>query len=137
MTARALVGTPKTSGKTLSEVIIREWDESLNRSSIKLAAGTYLIGQVIGAATKGDSSLGTEPAFTDAICLENITVPAGQNWDVAALVRGPALCNFDGIVRNPSNETDAALVTRLANLVAQGIVFYREPTFKEQPSFTS
>ena len=100
--------------------------------SIALTAGDYVIGQVIAAATPGAQSEGLVPDPTSAIVCEKITVPAGQTWDIAALVRGPCLVNFDQIVRVAGTgadglETDAELATRLEGLSDQAIRFVREP----------
>jgi hypothetical protein len=126
---RPLVGDPISDKKRLDELILEEWDPRYSRTAVELTAGTYEIGEVLVNKTVGDSVVGAQPSFSDSICIENITVPASETWEVAALVRGPALLNLDAVKRASDNESDSALITRLADLLAQGVRFVREPVY--------
>lgn len=129
---RSLVGTPVEDKTRLSELILDEYDPRYCRLPIELTAGTYEIGEVAVNATIGDSANGAGPSTSDAIILENVTVPATETWEVPALVRGPAILNLDAVVRSSDTESDADLITRLGDLTTRGVVFVREPSFNEE-----
>ena len=130
---RPLVGETVTSKKNIHDVLLWELEQRYCREPIELTEGEYEIGEVIAGATLGASSVGAVPEITDAICLEGVTIPSGETWEVKALARGPALVNMDEIVKATEDETDAALRTRLANLCEQGIKFVREPVVQSTP----
>lgn len=124
---RSLIGTPVTDKKHIHDLVLREWEPRYSRGSYALAAGTYEIGEVIVDATAGASAVGASPTEGDVLCLENVTVPDGETWEVPCLARGPALVNLDEVVRASDAETDDQLIIRLADLIAQGVRFVREP----------
>lgn len=134
-----LVGTPIVSRKRLDEVLIWMVDNERNYccGSIEIhngggAAETILCGTVVADATLSDSSdpLDLQPDFDDAITINDkpVIIPAGQSRDVAALIRGPALVCFDGLVRTSDDESDASLKGRLDAMLAQGVKFKRIPS---------
>ena len=128
MPKNPLIGTPVASKKVISDLILWEAEPRYCRGAVDLPAGTYEIGQVLANETPAAASgaAGAQPTYSDVLCLENIVIASGQTREVAALLRGPALVNMDEVVRT-TNETDAALRTRLADLIAQGVRFVREP----------
>ena len=126
-----LVGTPVIDKKRIDDLILWECEQRYTRTTITLPAGTYEIGEVATNETVGAHAIGAQPSFSDVLIIENITVPSGENWEVNALVRGPALLDFDEVVR-VTDETDAALRTRLADLLAQGVRFVRQPVYTEE-----
>lgn len=131
MTKNSLVGTPLTSKKKIDDLVLWEVEQRYTRTSVEVTGGDgnteLLIGSVITNATTSISAdPGYQPSFSDVLCLENVTVEYGEVREVIALVRGPALVNLDEVVRT-TNESDADLKTRLADLIAQGVRFVREP----------
>lgn len=128
---RTLVGEPIVDKSRIDDLILWEVEPRYCRHSVTLPAGTYQIGEVLLNETVGASAVGAQPTFSDVICLENVTVPASENWEVPALVRGPALLNMDAVIRSGPSETDGQLRTRLADLLAQGVRFVREPVYHE------
>lgn len=132
----ALVGSPVVKGKTVDDLILAEYDQRYCRTAIHLPAGTYVIGQVVVDANAIESAaeVGAAPSYTDVLCLENITVPTDEHYEVACLCRGPALVNLDAVKRT-TNETDANLIIRLADLIAQGIRFVRIPALRSTETF--
>lgn len=134
MSKNPLVGTAQTSKKRLSDLILWELEQRYTRTAVDLPAGTYEIGEVLLNESQATGSAhGAQPSFSDVLCLENVTVPTGETREVAVLARGPALVNLDEVVRATENETDADLITRLADLLAQGVRFVREPAVQSTP----
>lgn len=130
---RPLVGTALTSKKSVHDLILWEIEKRYTRHAISLAAGTYEIGEVITNATLAPEAglAGQSPGISDVLCLENITVATGDTVSVKALVRGPALVNFDEVVRTPG-ESDADLATRLGDLTTRGVRFVRETAIQTE-----
>lgn len=127
MAKNSLVGERVTDKKQVADLVLLEWDQRYNRETVDLSEGTYEIGDVLtNESVASASSKGHQPSFSDVICLENITIPTGESREVAVFARGPALLNMDAVTRT-TNESDADLRTRLADLVAQGVKFVREP----------
>jgi hypothetical protein len=136
MPKNPLVGAAITDKKKLSDLILWEPEPRYSRCAIDLGEGTYEIGDVFTdeSPATASSAANLQPTFTDVICLENITIPAGETREVAVFVRGPALLNMDAVTRTSDAESDSSLKTRLADLAAQGIRFVREEVVTSRPS---
>ncbi len=125
---RPLAGTPVVDKKKVHDLVLWEIEKRYTRTAVKLTTGEYEIGEILVNPAAADEVVGSQPTFSDAICLENITIEAGDGEvSVPVLVRGPALLNLDEIVRADDDETDAELITRLLDLRNQGVRFVREP----------
>ena len=133
-----LVGTPIVIGKRESDLLLRLFDNDRTYCCTEIdlvnntgAAVAYKLGKVIVDANAMLSDAATpedlQPAFTDALLLRNVTVPAHSTRTVPVLVRGPALVNFDEVEDASDDESESAKIARLADLVAQGVRFVREP----------
>jgi hypothetical protein len=142
----SLVGTPITFGALEQDVLLWMMDNSreycytaIRLTNATSAAVKHKPGEVIASATLAPSAdpKTQQGAFTDALLMQNVSVPANGVADVRALVRGPAICNFDAVVRSSDSETDAQLRTRLANLVANGVQFIREPSVQSTVDLNS
>lgn len=140
-----LVGKPITFGKLEHDVLVWMVDNEREYcyTAIRLtnatgAAVKHTPGEVIAGATLSPNAdpKTQQGDFTDAVLMQNVSVPANDTADVRAVVRGPCILNLDAIVRT-ANETDAQLRTRLANLVAKGVQFIREPLKKTIPNLNS
>jgi hypothetical protein len=139
MANNPLVGSRILSKKFLHDMLVWMVDNERNYccTSIEIHNSTgadvvYDIGTIVADADLSDNATpaNLQPAFDDAILLERKTVPAGESRDFPALVRGPALVNFDELVRTSDSETDSHLAGRCDALIAQGIRFVREPATK-------
>lgn len=135
-----LIGTKKASKRLLSDMLVWLVDNERRYccTSIKIAnaggsAVTKEIGTVVADATLGDNAepTGMHPAFKDAITMERVTIPAGESREVPALIRGPAIVNFDELERASDAENDATLMGRLDEMIKQGVVFIRQPAVTE------
>lgn len=138
----SLVGTPIVFSKLEQDVLLWMVDNEREYcyTAIKLtnntgAAVTYRPGKVITSATLAD---GADPKtiqgdFTDALLMQTVVVPANSTANARAIVRGPAICNLDAVEKTSDGETDASVIARVANLVAKGIQFVREPSVRSTP----
>lgn len=136
MAKNPVVGERVVSPKRVQDLVLWEAEQRYTRTAVVLEGGEYKIGEVLVDAwpQSEDSAHGAQPTFTDAICLENVTIEddSVSTREVAVLVRGPALVNMDEIERTSDAETDDQLRTRLADLLAQGVRFVREPAVREE-----
>ncbi len=141
-----LIGTPITFGKLEQDLLIWMADNSREYccTGIKITNATgdpvkHTVGDIVTSATLSDSSdpKTQQGDFTDALLLKNITVPANDSVDVRALVRGPALVNFDAVTKTSPSESDASVRSRISNLVAKGIAFVRQPLVSTTPDLNS
>jgi hypothetical protein len=133
MSKNPLVGTKVTSKRRVEDLVLWEIERKYCRTAVDLSAGTYVVGQVLTNESPAASSAaaGHQPTFSDVLCLQNLTIPSGQTREVAVLARGPALVNLDEVERATTDESDADLKTRLADLIAQGVRFIRETAINE------
>lgn len=136
MAKNPLVGAAVESPARLSDLILWECDPRYTRTCVGLSAGTYVIGEILANESPSTvSAHGGQDTFSDVLCLENIVIPNGETREVAALVRGPALANLDAVKRVSDEETDAEVITRLADLIAQGVRFVHEPAVQTTSYF--
>ena len=135
MAKNPLALAPVQDEGRVEDLILWEVEPRYCRTAVGLPAGDYEIGEVLLNETASTiSGHGAQASFSDVLCIENIVIPNGETREVAALVRGPALVNLDAVVRATAEETDADLITRLADLIAQGVRFVREPAIQSTPS---
>lgn len=129
MPKNKLGGDSVTDKRRVQDLVLWEIEQRYTRTAVDLPAGTYVVGQVLTNETPAtaSSAVNLQPSFSDVLCLENLTIPEGETREVGALARGPALVNLDEVERANDSETDSALKIRLADLIAQGVRFVREP----------
>lgn len=139
----SLVGTSLALGKQLHDVLLWEVGGQhageYTRSAIKYTNSsgndvTIDIGTIIADATESDLvDTDLEPAWTDALTVARVTIPDSESRDIPVLVRGPAIINLDEIVRTSEEESDASVIARCDQLIAQGIRIVRHPANNEIP----
>lgn len=128
MAKESLAGARVKSPRRISDLILWESEPRYCRTSVSVAGpvtlevGTVLVDKTVSPSADG----GLQPSFSDSICLRNVEIPNGETFEIPVIAHGPAVCDLDAVVRT-SEESDAALKTRLADLRAQGVRFVREP----------
>lgn len=141
-----LIGSPITWPKLEQDVLYWMADNSREYcyTAIKITNATdadvkHHPGEVIASATLSDSAdpKTQQGDFTDALLMENVVVPANSYMDCRALVRGPAIVNFDAITKTSDGESDASVRSRIANLVGKGIQFIRQPQVRSTLNLNS
>ena len=137
MAKTSLAGTRVKSPRRVQDLLLWEAETRYCRTSVSVAGpvdvvvGTVLVDKTVSVSADG----GLQPAFGDSICLKKMSIADGETAEVPVLVRGPALVNLDEVERT-TDENDADLKTRLADLQAQGVRFVREPELKNDSQIT-
>lgn len=136
MAKKSLIGSSIESRRLEQDLVVREVDEMRDymRTIIEITNSSgdtveYPVGTVVADAALADNATpqDLQPAFTDAITTRFLKLADGESADVPAIVRGPCVLNFDEVERLNDEETDEALMTRLGDLVSQGVRFTRHP----------
>lgn len=128
MAKEQLAGTRVKSPRRIQDLILWEVEQRFCRTSVSVAGpvtleiGTVLVDKTVSAS----ASPGLQASFSDSLCLRNVEIADGETLEIPVLARGPAVCDLDAVVRT-TDESDADLKTRLADLRAQGVRFTREP----------